>query len=345
MDCSTAKLLLLDHPGDSRVESCGEALAAHLADCRECRETLSQAEVVGAILRQWPDQRAPEADHRAAVNAMANAFTPSQSRSWLRRLVPRPLLGLRAVPIAAAIAICALFVVFWPNTVESDPVAAVSEALEGVDTWSANGTITPALIGLDGVPTNKIEIWFRKPDTMRVCVDGDLLQMLQEGGTRTWYLGPMERAIIEDTEEIDLVRLFSVGEWLKDEAVLAAPVKDLGVEWFLPQRVRVVDVDVRAAHPQAAEGLGLERLIVRANVDSMLPVHIEAEGFSALRDRMAALMALIEPADGPSSNRIRNTAVDHLTLHLHFRYSATADPDAFALDIHEGTPIQDRRSG
>jgi len=344
MKCSETRRLLQEPEAERKAHPRYPELAGHLEACEACRHDRVEVEAVSAFLREWPSIEPAAEERRATVAAMVAALAIRSQRpralAWPAR-VP----AWRPASAATALAVCVLLVLLWPSGPGTDPVAAVCEALDGVSVWSAHGTITPAIIPIGGRPTNRLEVQFIRPDTMRASMDGDLVQMLQQGDTRTWYIKPMNLAVIEKTETVDFVKVFSVNEWLTNQAVLATPARVVGEEWFLPQRVKTIEVRIADTHPDLARRVGLNTIILHANVDSMLPVHAQAEGFTQLRDEIRAMLTQagvpLDPARSPSA--IRNTASDYLTLHLHFAYGGAADPAGLRLDLPEGTNVLDRR--
>ena len=344
MKCSETRRLLQEPEAKREAHPRYPELAGHLEACEACRHDQAEVETVSVLLREWPSIEPTVEDRQAAVAAMVAALAIRSRRprslAWSARFP-----AWRPASAAMALAICVLLVLLWPSGPGADPVAAVCEALDGVSVWSAHGTITPAIIPIGGRPTNRIEVQFVRPDTMRASMDGDLVQMLQQGDTRTWYVKPMRLAVIEKTEAVDFVKLFSVNEWLTNQAVLATPARVVGEEWFLPQRVKTIEVRIADTHPDLARRVGLNTIILHANVDSMLPVHAQAEGFAQLRDEIRALLTQAGVPLDPvrSQPSARNTASDYLTLHLHFGYGGAADPAGLKLDLPEGTTVLDQR--
>ena len=276
MTCAKARALLLGPEADRRQSPENGVVARHLAECADCRAVFADTQIVGELLRQWPDVSSSAVARVACVGAMGDAWADGRRRPSRLGWVPR--IALRPASLAAALVVCATLVVLWPPPPSADPVAAMRGALEGVDAWYANGTITPALIPQGGRPTNRVEVWFRKPDAMFAALDGEMIQLLQKGHTRTWHFGTLNRTVVEETNALDFTQLFSVTDWLAHESVLASPTRVIGEDWFGRQRVKQIEIRIAEGHPTTARDLGVDSVRLDANVDSMLPVHIEARG-------------------------------------------------------------------
>ena len=80
-----------------------QRVEAHLASCSECAQHAEEMKAVVGVLRMMPTEPAPRS---FAIPVPARVFVAEPSRPWWR---PAPMVGLRAMAAAAAIALAVVF--------------------------------------------------------------------------------------------------------------------------------------------------------------------------------------------------------------------------------------------
>ncbi len=275
MRCVTARRLLLDKREARPPTRSRESLAEHLRRCPECRRELAEQNLLAEILAQWPDIEVSEEERRAVVEELVQAAGAGSAERPVGRGMARPT-RLRLSFVLAAVALLLLAWTgdrFWAIR---PSYTLVTRALDRVPSWYARGAIYPAIFPSGKSGVNNVEVWFRKPDTIRANIDGDYIQFLQRGGERQLYFAPFKLLEIREANSVDLTRIFDVHEWLQRQAVAGVvPARLVGhVRQGRNESKLLFELDlsrVLSADPAGEAILAL----VRVDRDTMLPERVD----------------------------------------------------------------------
>jgi hypothetical protein len=279
MTCEEAGLAMLNSPEERRSGG-GRSLARHLASCATCRETFEVLQYTAELLGAWSDLPVAEHEKSACVERLVAEVGSASARRSARAQSAFLPAGLR---LAACMAVLGLVVFLFPIGGEVSSISAeVGEALASIEQWHAEGTATPPLlVGPDVGVCNHVEIWFRKPDRLRVRVDdgpdGPLFALDRAGGltdVRDPYhlVGP---GIATEAARLDMEKLFSVRDWFANRRLMDAPVRDLGLEQFGRRTARRIEIDPPrgwiSEHPNGTK----PTIELRVDSETMLPLLLE----------------------------------------------------------------------